>query len=195
MRKATRIFLVRHGRTRDNLRQVLQGHTDISLDEVGIKEAGLVAKRLSSLKFDFIYSSTLKRAAETAAIIAKHHNCKVIHSKLLMERSFGELEGKPYPEDGRFWINQRLRPPMGESLYDVLKRVRPLLDSILEKHKGKTILIVSHGTMGRVILCYFLKIHLTNTSLFRAKNASITEIEFENDEPHLIRFNDHAHLE
>lgn len=193
--KPTRIILVRHGITEWNEKELVQGLSDIELSQSGLKQARKVATRLARMKFDFIYSSPLKRASETAEIIARHHNCKIIHTSLLIERNMGELEGKCVEGLYEYWNNPRKRPRNGENIYDIRKRISPFLDSLLKKHKGKTILIVSHGTTAKVMLCHLTGIPLSKSFVFRLANTSITEVELGNHGPRVVRLNDHSHLE
>ncbi|MEM4254713.1 MAG: histidine phosphatase family protein [Candidatus Norongarragalinales archaeon] len=192
----TRIFLVRHGITDGNKKKITQGRLDFELNSEGRRQAKTIANRLSKTKFHAIYSSTLKRASQTTSEIAKHHNCRVIHSKLLEERSFGKFEGMHYDAVDIYRYSPLKRPPGGESIKDVYERAKPLLKKILVKNEGKTILIVSHGIIGRAILCILLRIPVSKANLFGTqKNTSITEVEITPNGPKLVRFNDHAHLE
>lgn len=84
------IYLVRHGETEWNVKKLIQGQKDIPLNEKGKKQAG----KLKKIKFDAIYSSDLKRAAETAKIIAGKRRLKIIKSTALRERYFGKFQGE-----------------------------------------------------------------------------------------------------
>jgi len=65
------IFLIRHGRTEWNKKKIFRGHMDIPLDEVGIQQAEKAGKYLQEVAFTTIYSSTLRRAFQTAQIISR----------------------------------------------------------------------------------------------------------------------------
>ena len=194
--KNTRIFLVRHAESVGNKKRVPQGQIDYALTPEGVRQAKAIAKRLSKIRFDAIYASTLTRACRTAEEIAKLQHCKVVRSKLLMERSFGKHEGRPYPGVGvAYRYNSYARPPGGESMKQALDRVKPLLAKILKKHAGKTILIVGHGNLGRATLCYYLHLPVSRARVFGPLlNTSITEIEFYPHGPRLMRLNDWAKL-
>jgi len=187
--------LVRHGVTEGNEKKITQGRIDFGLSAEGRRQAKAIAKRLSKTKFDAIYSSSLKRAAQTANEIGKHHKSKIIHSKLLQERAFGKLEGKSYDDVEEYRHQPHKRPPGGESIKDVYERAKPFLKKILKKYKGKTVLIVAHGTIGRAILCILLQMPISKANLFGIqKNTSITEVEITPYGSRLVRFNDHTHL-
>jgi len=74
----TKIIFVRHGQTLWNELGKYQGHTDVPLSKTGIEQAYKVAKRLKQEKVDAIYCSDLKRAKQTAEIIALEHNLPII---------------------------------------------------------------------------------------------------------------------
>ncbi|KAF3326658.1 metal-independent phosphoserine phosphatase [Carex littledalei] len=89
------IVVVRHGETSWNASRILQGHLDPELNEIGRQQAAAVANCLSKEpKFNAIYSSDIKRAAETAQIIANQCDLKeVILDQGLRERHLGDLQG------------------------------------------------------------------------------------------------------
>ncbi|KAK7107141.1 uncharacterized protein [Littorina saxatilis] len=95
------LTLVRHGETKANKDGVIQGHQDVALSEVGLKQARLVAVRLQNDNFTHIFASDLSRAAQTAGAIAEANaacHCSVQHDRRLRERTFGEFEGKTFKE-------------------------------------------------------------------------------------------------
>jgi len=87
------IYIVRHGETDWNRKNVLQGIVDIELNENGIQSAKVLSEKMKNIKFEYIYSSPLKRAIDTAKYICTEENKIQISSKLI-ERSFGDYEGK-----------------------------------------------------------------------------------------------------
>ena len=92
MADATTIYIVRHGETDANLYNMIQGQTDVPLNESGLKQAELVGRRLRNFPFDVIYSSDLSRAAVTAKNIAGER--EVILTKELREWNLGAWQGK-----------------------------------------------------------------------------------------------------
>lgn len=135
----------------------MQGQTDIPLNGEGRKEAQKTAETLKGVVFDKVFCSPLSRALET---------CKAVVDKIpitvdarLIERNFGEYEGKPLQImiDEGFWKETGTQTiKEGESLSQVIYRVYNFLDEITEKHLGKTVLIVAHGGVGMVVKSYFL---------------------------------------
>ena len=169
-----RLILVRHGETVENRKGIVQGHTHGTLSKNGVKQARLVAKRLSDLKIDIIFTSDLRRAKNTAKEIAKYHpESKFVQDKRLRERAFGLYDGKHKD----FVIEKVLQkksfsysPPKGESFEDVIKRVKSFYKEILKNHAKKTVLVVAHGG----ILVFF-----TRLVLGKSLKASIQRSEFQ----------------
>ena len=77
------IYIVRHGETVWNAKNLVQGRTDIELNENGRKLAGMTGQKLESVTFDKIYSSPLIRAYETACLIRGHRNIPIIRDVIL----------------------------------------------------------------------------------------------------------------
>ncbi|KAJ3676965.1 hypothetical protein LUZ60_002689 [Juncus effusus] len=157
------VVVVRHGETSWNASRILQGHLDPELNEVGRQQARAVANRLSKEpKFAAIYSSDLKRAAETAQNIANHCDLKeVIFLKNLRERNLGDLQGltladaqKEKPNAYKALNSQKRDqeiPGGGESLDQLNKRCISSLQKIATQHKGERVVVISHGGFIREI--------------------------------------------
>ena len=100
----TTIFLVRHGETVDNARQIMQGQTHGELNERGQEQARQVAQRMASEQIDVVVASDLHRAIQTAEIIAEPHGLPVRTTSLLRERDWGSFTGRFIPElKGEIW--------------------------------------------------------------------------------------------
>ena len=89
-----KLILIRHGRTDWNVQGRVQGRTDIPLDETGLRQAAAVARRLSGIRLNAIYTSPLRRAHDTAKAVAAFHDCDIYVSEKLTEINFGAWEGK-----------------------------------------------------------------------------------------------------
>ncbi|MDE6002725.1 MAG: histidine phosphatase family protein, partial [Prevotella sp.] len=94
----TIIFLVRHGETVDNARQIMQGQTQGCLNEKGREQAQQVAKRLAGESLDAIVASDLQRAIQTAELLAEPHHLPVVTTPLLRERDWGGFTGRYIPD-------------------------------------------------------------------------------------------------
>jgi len=150
-----KIYIARHGQTDWNIQHKAQGRSDIPLNETGIKQAEALRDTIKDIKFDAVYASPLKRAAKTAEI-ATEGKYEIQFDDRLMERSFGDFEGKEV--DG--WVETtgydigdlRLNTDVGniEPVREVLARTKAFLDDIKAKHgDDEVILVVAHGQVAR----------------------------------------------
>ncbi|HEX7063854.1 MAG TPA: histidine phosphatase family protein, partial [Bacillales bacterium] len=171
----TRIGIVRHGSTAWNKEGRAQGSADIPLDENGRAEAGKLAERLSTENWDFIYSSNLLRAKQTAEIIGgKIGGLQVRLDSRLREAGGGQIEGTTEEERiekwGKGWRDLNLGL---ESADSVIARGLPCIEEIAKQHENKNILIVSHGSFIRSLLLELIDNASTKWDL---KNTSLTTI-------------------
>lgn len=146
----TTIFLVRHGETVDNARQVMQGQTHGCLNERGREQARQVAERLANEPLDVIVASDLQRAVQTAAIISEPHGLSVTTTPLLRERDWGSFTGRFIPDlRGEVW------PDDIESEEALLARARSFLLYIVTTYPGQRVLAVGHGIINKAILAVY----------------------------------------
>jgi broad specificity phosphatase PhoE len=204
---STFLYLVRHGTTDANIKRpyVLQGcGTDMSLNDLGRKQAQAVGKFLSQWTFHQIYSSGMKRAIETAEEIAKHHELQVQPVEQLAECHVGDWEGmdwesvkREHPEEYRaFMENPALNPYLGgESYEDVRIRIEPVLQQLLKRHIGESIAVVAHNVVNRVYLAGLLGVELSLAKDLRQNNAGVNIIRYREDETTLMTMNAHFHLD
>jgi broad specificity phosphatase PhoE len=180
------IILARHGQTAWNVAEVFRGQIDIELDATGLKQAELLAEYLSHRKLEAAYSSPLRRAAQTAEAIARHHGLTVEISPELNDIDFGEWQGLSreevstrYSELYPAWMStpQRVRMPSGESLDDVRQRAVVLVNEVVGKHKGAVVL-VSHRVVHKVLICALLGLDSSHFWDIRLDNCGLTTFEF-----------------
>ena len=169
----SKLVLLRHGQSQWNLENRFTGWKDIKLSEKGIleaKESGRLIKE-KNIPIDIVYSSGLKRAIDTAIIAMKEANYDHLFSngELIMtkniavnERDYGDLTGlnkqdtaKKYgKEQVHIWRRSYdVNPPGGESLKNVVERVKPYFESTIKKdlEDGKNILLSAHGNSLRAL--------------------------------------------
>ncbi|MDP2907883.1 MAG: histidine phosphatase family protein [Nanoarchaeota archaeon] len=178
-----RLILVRHGRTVENQRRIVQGHIQGTLSKEGVKQAKLLAKRLSDMKIDIIFTSDLKRAKDTAKEIIKlHPEAKLVEDKRLRERSFGIYDGKHKDIVIKKVFQKNdfsYRPSKGESFEDVIKRVKSFYKEILKNYAKKTVLVVAHGGIlvffTRLVLDKSLKAPIQRSEF--QKNTAVTDLK------------------
>ncbi|SFD43518.1 histidine phosphatase family protein [Clostridium uliginosum] len=199
----TTIFLTRHGETVWNTEKRLQGSKDSPLTDNGILQAKKLRDRLKNEKIDIIYASPIKRALDTANIIAEPNNIPIVTCNELKEVHFGEFEGKVIgelskPGEANFLMemfkgNQEVKGPNGETLLDVQKRAFRILDNILEKEESKTILIVAHGMTLKVLMSYFEDFESDLKGVYG--QTSLTKIIRDEDKFNVLFKNDITHTE
>ena len=164
--KMTTIFLVRHGETVENARQIMQGQTQGELNEVGRQQAQQVAERLSTEAIDAVVASDLRRAIQTAEVIAKSHGLPVVTTPLLRERDWGSFTGRFIPDlRGETW------PDDIESEEALLKRAQEFLQKMTATYEGKRVVAVGHGIINKAILAVYASCSMKEVQ--RMMNAEV----------------------
>lgn len=177
-----KLYIVRHGKTDWNEKGLLQGKTDIELNDEGIEQAKKMRDMIDMDNIDICICSPLKRTKKMAEIVVDDR-IPILYDKLLLERDFGDYEGKQINFDlvGQQW-NYKLNDSSNniESLHDCLKRAKKFICKIDKKYKDKSILIVSHGSFIKA-LHFNLVGYDENTDFlsFNPKNAVIYEYTLE----------------
>lgn len=202
--QATRIYLVRHGETEWNHCGRYQGHSDIPLNDRGRYQAELLRERLRKVTLHRVYTSDLKRARETATIIARPHNLEVTEVRGLRELNFGAWEGMTskeiaanYPREWEIWRKKTacMITPQGENFQELRARAWTAFENIVRENSQKNILLVAHGGSLRTIICNVLKMELDNVWYFRLDNSSVSIVDCYGDYKMLVLLNDTFHLE
>lgn len=190
----TIIGFVRHGVTAWNKEGRAQGSSDVPLDEEGIEMAERVADRLSKEQWDVIYTSHLLRAKKTAEIIAeKMPGVELVEDARLREIGGGLVEGTTEAERIEKWGEDWRQLDMGfESQESIVSRGLASIDAIKEKHAGKKVLVVSHGSFIKRMLNELVTETVYEKSL---DNTSLTIVELNDDKNLCHLFNCTAHLQ
>lgn len=163
----TKLYLVRHGETFDNERQIMQGQTQGELNATGIRQAEELSIQLADIHFDAIVASDLWRAVHTARILAEPHHLSVVTTPLLRERDWGSFTGRFIPDlkDIKPWPNDI------ESLPIMKDRAGRFLDFILNKYPDNQILAVGHGIINKAIQAVYW--HKEMHEIEKMKNAEV----------------------
>lgn len=196
-----RLVLVRHGQSEGNARNVIQGHLDFGLTELGLKQAQATAQRLAGQRFDRILTSPLLRATATAELIAAATGAPVEPEPALREYALGHVAGLTFEEVAARHpeilqaYRQGIRPSFpGEEGRDVfLDRVRSVLDRWMES--GESILAVVHGGVVSAMCYLVLGLDDRRPGIFRVANCSITEFVNQRGRVVIQRHNDTCHLQ
>lgn len=198
----TKIMLIRHGDTDWNVKEIFRGWADIELNEIGIKQAQLLAKYLADIPIKVVYSSPLKRALKTAEIIAACHNINVTLSQELVDFNYGEWQGlsndavrQKYKEGYNEWLKNPhlMKMPKGESLNNVRERITSLMNQVIVRYKG-TIALVSHRVIHKVIICALLGLDNSHFWNIKLDTCGITTFIYKDKRFILEKHNDTSFL-
>jgi len=155
-----RLILIRHGKTCDNLKKKYSGIRDIGLTRAGRQEAKKIKERIKGLKVDRVFCSDLKRSWQTAEIIFGKR-CRMIKNPHLREINFGKWEGltysqivRRYPSTCKRWLKDpfSVNIPFGEKLSHFIRKIKNELKKIVDRNTDKTVAVVTHAGVIRVIL-------------------------------------------
>lgn len=182
----TDLILIRHGQTDGNFEHRWQGWTDSPLNEMGHRQAALVARRLSEGRGRIlaVYSSPLMRAYQTARPIAEALGLPVRLVEGLKELHFGAIEGLTTDEveeqapglleRATDRLDLDFTYPGGENRLEFLRRVADTMDGIVARHPDEMVVVVAHGGTLRAILAHFLPEEIVRWQDFSPGNCSLT---------------------
>lgn len=201
----TTLLLIRHGQTPWNALGKIQGCTDIELENEGRLQAQLLAEKLSG-NFSAVYTSPLKRAHETASILANSASLYPVDVPALREINFGLWEGltfkevqEKYPEAYSCFKSDEIQAPLcsGDgSILNCSKRAKACILDLVKVHPGETIVTVSHGGLIKSALIGLFGFKMTMYHQISLGNTCITTIRFTAHlTPILMGLNDTSHLD
>ena len=193
-----KLYIIRHGETYWNIEGRLQGRTDIELTPSGISIADRSSQGMKNIRFDYIFSSPLKRAYKTAEIIRRDRSIPIITDNRLIEVCFGNYEGMIV--DNRngnlalFFDNPEAFIPCNgaESYEEILGRSREFIEDVIyplaEKNPESTALISGHGGINKALMTILLGSPLSDfwkgtyrgncaVDVFQIANGNISQLE------------------
>lgn len=186
----TTLYLIRHGESKANEKDVFIGHTDLELTDLGREQARVTAGYLKNVIPDVIYASDLKRAYHTAEATAQQYGMEVCTEPGLREIYAGDWEHIPFaklteqcPETfSQVWCKDiaNARCDGGESVAEVYARVVKTVRTLTERHPDSTIFLFSHATPIRTFAVYSMgKSAAEVADLPWPSNASVTKVQFD----------------
>ena len=199
----TRLLLLRHGQTPLSVERRFAGRGDIPLTEVGRAQAEAAARRLAARRVDAIVTSPLLRTRSTAEYAAAALGVAVEADDGFVETDFGAWEGMTFaeahehdPEAVDRWVSDPyVAPPGGEAFAAVSARVGAARDALVERHRGRTVLVVTHVTPIKSLVQQALAAPLQSLYRMHLDTASLTEVDVYSDGPMVMRtFNDTSHM-
>lgn len=188
--KNTRVWLIRHGEPETSSRGRCYGRLDIGLSPQGRLQVAKVAQSLRNEPIEAFYVSPRKRAIESCEILASACGRAVTIDERLREIDFGDFEGKPYdeikrtyPETYQQWMQHptEVQFPNGESFQQMKARVLKSAREIYDRHCGRTIAMVTHGGVNRILLSDALGIPDRNIFHIAQNYAALNLISFARD--------------
>jgi ribonuclease H / adenosylcobalamin/alpha-ribazole phosphatase len=201
---ATTMLMLRHGQTPLSAERRFAGRGDVPLTAAGRQQASAAAARLGARGgIDVIVTSPLRRARRTAEAVAESSGAPLVVDDDLVETDFGEWEGLSFaeatqesPDAMSAWLESAdAAPPGGESFAVVAKRVLRSLDRLLAAYPDSTMVVVSHVTPIKTLLCRALLAPPAAMFRMHLDVASLSQVDWFADGPAVVRsVNDTAHL-
>ncbi len=197
----TLLLLIRHG-TNDWVHGRLAGWTPgVRLNEEGQNQAQALSERLGDLPIAAVYSSPLERTIETAQAIATPRNLIVRVVEGVGEVRYGDWNGGDLKELSKheLWPGVQFYPsgtrfPGGETLGEVQMRAIATLDGLRAQHPNDIIAVVSHADLIKLVISYYIGIHIDLFQRLVINPASLTALAFAQMGPRLLAFNDTGSL-
>ena len=201
---ALNLYLLRHGETEASRTGGYVGFTDVDLTPEGLAMAEAFAEKYKHLPWQAIFASPLKRTVATATPIAKAVGLNIQLRNGLKEMFFGEWEGLSLEEvtarhdkDYNNWMTEPAwNPPTGgETGMQVASRAAMVIAEIENQFTEGNVLVVSHKTTIRLMLCSLLGI---DSGRYRDRInmpvASVSLVRFDKYGPMLLKHGDRTHL-
>ena len=200
----TRIYLVRHGATDLTAEDRFAGSSDVPLSDAGRRQVASLAERLRGEDFDAIYASPLQRTVETARILGVPHGLEPIAEPGLREIDYGHWEGlrrseveSAFRDEYAIWQEDPfvIAPAGGESGVNVLNRALPVVRRIVERHRHRTVVVVSHKGTNRLLIGSLLGFDMRGyRDRLDQSPAALNILDFMSEvRPRLCLFNDVSH--
>lgn len=202
----TRIYLVRHGATDLTADDRFAGSSDVPLSDTGRRQVASLAERLRGEDLDAIYASPLQRTVETARILGVPHGLEPIAEPGLREIDYGHWEGlrrseveSAFRDEYAIWQEDPfvIAPAGGESGVNVLNRALPLVRRIVERHRHRTVVVVSHKGTNRLLIGSLLGFDMRGyRDRLEQSPAALSILDFMSEvRPRLCLFNDVSHYQ
>lgn len=191
------LTLVRHGQTAANAQNLLQGHVNHPLDEVGLAQVSLLGGALQKISpVSRVVASPLQRAQQTAQAITQglSQHIEVETDPRWIELNYGDFDGQPVssvsPEQWATWrTDEHFRPPHGETLAELSVRVHEAIDALLADSVSAHIVVVSHVSPIKAAVAWTLGVGVEVSWRTALDRASMTTVRLDAKHPALKTFN------
>jgi len=185
-RRASLIYLLRHGEVVGAETRRFIGHLDVPLSPVGERQCEAQAARLRGVELAAVFSSDLARSRRSAQIIGAPHGLAPTAVPALREMAMGRWDGLTTaeirarePEAFADWMARvgEFPFPGGESVPDLVARAVPAFEAIAAAHAGRAIAIVAHGGTNRALLCHVFGLPLGRLLAFGQDYGALTVLQ------------------
>jgi broad specificity phosphatase PhoE len=185
MELLTRLYLIRHGEVAVAYHKVFGGRIDMELSPLGHEQVKAIARFLHAAPPDVIYASPMQRVRQTLAPLAKATGLDPIFVEGLREVDFGAWTGLSWDEvqakhgvSAFTWLNQLEDGTIerAETVNEFRRRVESAIDHILAEATGKTVAVICHGGVIRMLLSILFELPFRKMSMFEIEYASVTKI-------------------
>jgi probable phosphoglycerate mutase len=204
--ETTRILAIRLGETACKVDTRLQGHLDIPLNDVGLRQAEHLASALAAREpVDAIYASDLSRAHATAQAIAQTMGHTVSTHVGLRERHFGVFQGRTFdeveaelPDHAWHWRKRTpdwTPPEGGESLLALRDRIVSTVDELAARHPGQQIVLVAHGGVLDILYRAATRMELQAPRTWQLTNTAVNRLLWTPQGLSLVGWGDTSHLD
>lgn len=194
----TKIFLIRHGESHQNIDDVLSGITDIPLSDKGKEQCVILAHYFENIHIDRVFATPLQRAKDSAEIIFPKHKSSIEIAKSLIEFNYGYYEGyrrSEYDNSNDNIIQQWITAPAnltfpgGDNIQEHAQKTFSGITKLANENKDAVIACISHRTTIRLILAQIIGLHIDKFRFLPCSNCGISEIIFNNGEWELRSLN------
>ncbi|MFT3799738.1 MAG: histidine phosphatase family protein [Burkholderiaceae bacterium] len=199
----TRIILARHGHVDWIAPERFRGRAELALSPLGERQAKALGRRIAqSWKPDLIHTSPLSRCMHTGGAIAEAAGARTEVLEALADIDYGEWQGltheevrSRWPDEARAWFDapDLAVIPGGETLADVLVRALKVLQLVLRHHAGRTVVLVGHDSINRVLLLQCLGLPLSRYWRIKQEPCCVNEITVDGDAFTIHRINETHH--
>ena len=191
------LTLVRHGQTAANAQNLLQGHINHPLDEVGLAQVSLLGGALQKIApVSRVVASPLQRAQQTAQAITQRlsQHIELETDPRWIELNYGDFDGQPVSsvslEQWATWrTDEHFRPPHGETLAELSVRVHEAIDALLADSVSAHIVVVSHVSPIKAAVAWALGVGVEVSWRTALDRASMTTVRLDAKHPALKTFN------
>lgn len=197
----TIVLLIRHG-ANDWVHGRLAGWTPgVHLNDEGRQQVRELSERLGDLPIAAVYSSPLERTIETAQAVAASRDLPIRVVDGVGEVRYGEWQGAELKElyKHQLWPGVQFYPsgtrfPSGETLGEAQTRAVAAIDALRAQHPNQIIAIVSHADIIRLVVAYYIGMHIDLFQRLAINTAAVTVVAFEAMGPRLLAYNDTGSL-